>query len=195
MTQSDQGRRLAQFLFEGAMLKRTWRTGYAFLGRGRESVAAHTFGTMLAAWVLGRQVEGVDLERLLSICLVHDLPEARTGDANAVHKRYLHRREEEAVADMVRDLPWGPEVARLVEEFNQGSSLEAVVARDADQLDMLISLKEQLDNGCRDAALWIPHVQARLQTPEARALAQRILSEHWASWWMEELLGPGYREG
>ncbi|MEF3168376.1 MAG: hypothetical protein K6360_03445 [Deltaproteobacteria bacterium] len=42
--QGTETRRIARFLFEGSMLKRTWGTGYAFLGQGRESVAAHSFG-------------------------------------------------------------------------------------------------------------------------------------------------------
>ncbi len=184
---------MARFLFEGAMLKRTWRTGYAFLGQGRESVAAHTFGTMLCAFTLGRGDEEVDLEKLLLMCLVHDLPEARMGDANAVHKRYLERKEEKAVAHMVRDLPGGREIARLIEEFNKGESREAILARDADQLDMLISLKEHLDTGSRDAAIWIPYVEARLKSTEAKELARRILQEHWASWWMRELIGEDYQ--
>ncbi len=184
--------RLARFLFEGSMLKRTWRTGYAFLGQGRESVAAHTFGVMLCAFVLGRRAGGVDMERLLTMCLVHDLPEARIGDANAVHKRYVVRQEEKAVADMVKSLPDGEYISALIEEFNGGETREAILARDADQLDMLISLKEHLDTGSPDAAIWIPYVRQRLRTREAHALADRILNEHWASWWMSELLGEDY---
>ncbi len=186
--------RIARFLFEGSMLKRTWRTGYAFLGQGRESVAAHTFGVMFFAFVLGRRFQEIDMERLLCMCLVHDLPEARIGDANAVHKRYVVRQEEKAVEDMIKGLPDGEFIAGLIEEFNRGESQEAVLARDADQLDMLLSLKEHLDTGSPDAAIWIPYVRQRLKSRPAQELAEKILDEHWASWWMSELLGDKYWE-
>jgi putative hydrolase of HD superfamily len=181
--------RIARFLFEGSMLKHTWRTGYPFLGKGRESVAAHTFGVILSAMMLARDIPGVDLEKLLKLCLVHDLPEARTGDANAVHKRYLTIDEKSAIAEMIQGLPGGKEIADLLSEFSDCKTTEAVLAHDADQLDMLLSLKEHLDTGSRDAALWIPHVKDRLKSERAKALAGAILKEHWASWWMRQLLG------
>jgi putative hydrolase of HD superfamily len=180
--------RTARFLFEGSTLKRTWRTGYAFLGKGRESVAAHTFGVTLIAMMLAREVEGVDVERLLKLSLLHDLPEARTGDANAVHKLYGSVDEDLAVSDMVRGLDGGAELSDLLTEYREGNSEEAVLVHDADQLDMLLSLKEHLDTGSKDAGLWIPHVRSRLRSEPARALAEAILEEHWASWWMGRLL-------
>jgi len=171
------------------MLKHTWRTGYPFLGKGRESVAAHTFGVILSAMMLARDIPGVDMERLLKLCLVHDLPEARTGDANAVHKRYVTMDEKSAVAEMIRGLPGGEEIANLLSEFRDRKTTEAILAHDADQLDMLLSLKEHLDTGSSDAARWIPYVRARLKSEKAKALAGAILKEYWASWWMKELLG------
>jgi putative hydrolase of HD superfamily len=181
--------RIARFLFEGSMLKRTWRTGYPFLGKGRESVAAHTFGVILSAMMLARDIPGVDMERLLKLCLLHDLPEARTGDANAVHKRYVTIHEKSAITEMIQGLPGGEEIADLLSEFMDCKTTESVLAHDADQLDMLLSLKEHLDTGSSDAALWIPYVKDRLKTEGAKALAGAILKEHWASWWMRQLLG------
>ena len=187
MKEHDSSGRLARFLFEGMMLKRTWRTGYAFLGQGRESVAAHTFGVMFIAYVLSRVCDReVDLERLLLLCMLHDLPEARTGDANAVHKRYVTIHEDAAVKDMLAGLPGAGEIRALLEEWNRGESLEAQIARDADQLDMLLSLKEHSDIGSSDAMMWIPHVRARLTTPWGKELAESVLDEHWASWWMAQ---------
>ncbi len=181
--------RFARFLFEGAILKKTWRTGYAFLGQGRESVAEHTFGMMLIAMILARLCPEVDELKLLKLCLLHDMPEARTGDANAVHKRYIVRDEERAVLDMVRGLEGGQLIERLIHEFNDGKSLEARLARDADQLDMILSLKTHSDTGSDDAVIWMPYVKRRLVTQEAKALADAVLAEHWSCWWMSELLG------
>ena len=75
---------LVQF---AAKLKSLPRTGW--LDRGLdalrvESVADHSFGVALLAWVcaLQRQAEGaaIDSERVLKLALIHDLAEAETGD-------------------------------------------------------------------------------------------------------------------
>ena len=188
--------RVARFLFEAMMLKRTLRTGYAFLGQGKESVAAHTYGMLVTAYMLYRLHKGpVDLERLLLLALFHDLPEARTGDANRLHKRYVQVDEEKAAAEQLEGLPGREELKALYKEWREGKTMEARLAKDADQLDMLISLKEQLDLGSRDAALWIPHVRARLRTEAAKRLAEAVLSEHWASWWMKHVIGDEENEG
>ena len=132
---------IADFLFETMLLKRVQRTGYQFLGPGRESVAEHTFSVMCIAWVLGQLVPETDQSRLLAMCLVHDLPEARMGDLNAVQKQYVAANEKMAVADMTRNLPFGPSIGALLEEFNARETLEAQLANDADQLAFLLDLK------------------------------------------------------
>lgn len=175
------------FLFESAMLKRVERTGYAFLGTGRESVAAHVYGMSVMAMTLSFLSPGVDLKRMLLMCLVHDLPETRVGDANAVHKLYISRDEDRAFEDMCDGLPFESVIKAVWREFCEKKTKESLLVNDADQLDMLLSLKEQDDIGSRDAKKWIPHVKARLKTEEAVTLADGILSESWSGWWMRRL--------
>ncbi len=194
MTEDNQDmKRVARFIFEAAMLKRTWRTGYAFLGTGRESTAAHSFSTAFIAMLLGSMVPEADSNRLVLMALIHDLPEARTGDANAVHKLYVKRDEARAFRDAVEGLKCAGELLELYREYEEGRSLEARLARDADQIDMLISLKEQVDCGNPDAASWIPFVEKRLVTPEAKRLSASIRDTHWAAWWMESFDDSGYK--
>jgi len=72
-----------------------------------ESIAGDTSIHRLLS-VLGNGPTGVDVDalKLISMCLVHDLPEARIGDLNSVHKAYVEPDEPRAVADMVRALPF-----------------------------------------------------------------------------------------
>lgn len=77
---------IANFLFEAGMLKRTPRSGFQFLGSGVESVAEHIFRTTYIGYTLGKLVLDVNVDRLVKMCLFHDLPEARTGDLNYVNK-------------------------------------------------------------------------------------------------------------
>ncbi len=177
---------LARFLFEAQMMKRTPRTGFSFLGKGDESIAEHTCGVMINAFLLASLVDGVDVNRLLKICLIHDMAEIRTGDANAVYKLYVKMDEEKAFSDMLAELDdeFSNEIKDLYKEYVEAKTLEAKLAHDADQLDMILSLKVCNDTGCPDASIWFPYVKARLKTEEAKRLADAIEKEHWASWWM-----------
>jgi putative hydrolase of HD superfamily len=179
---------IADFLFETMLLKRIQRTGYQFLGPGRESVAEHTFGVMCIAWSLAQLVPEADQGRLLVMCLVHDLPEARIGDLNAVQKQYVAADEKRAVADMTRGLPFGASIDSLLDEFNAGDTLEAQLANDADQLAFLLDLKSLADMGYRTPDKWAQHVKTRLQTAAGIRLSEQIASTEWDSWWFKKFI-------
>src|SRR3972149_1425436 len=132
---------IANFLFEAGMLKRTPRSGFQFLGTGAESVAEHIFRTTYIGYALGKLVDGVNVDRMIKMCLFHDLPEARTGDLNYVNKKYVEADEKKAVNDLAETLPFGAEIKRLILEYSEGESLEAKLAHDADQLEMILALK------------------------------------------------------
>ncbi len=183
-------KRLADFLFEGHLLKRLHRTGYPYLGVGRESVAEHSFMTAFIAWVLSHMVPEVDTERLITLCLVHDLPEARIGDLNALQKRYVHADEEAAVADTANNLPFGDTYQSLIEEFNAGETLAAKLARDADQLALVVDLKALSDCGHRTPEKWRSRVMKRLQTEPAKALAKAVASREFDGWWLDSFQAP-----
>ena len=183
-------KRLADFLFEGHMLKYLPRSGYAFLGAGKESVAEHTFMTALIAWVLSTMESTVNVGRLITMCLVHDLPEARIGDLNTVQKRYVRADEGAAVADAARGLPFGDELTALIDEFNAGDTLASQLARDADHLALVIDLKALADRGYRTPEKWQPHVLKRLRTESAKALARALTQRDFDGWWLDALVAP-----
>jgi putative hydrolase of HD superfamily len=173
------------FLFEAASLRRTPRTGYQFLGRGHESVAEHTFGALTVAFALGRMEPQADLEKLLKMVLFHDLPEARTGDLNYVNKMYVQSLETEAFNDATRDLPFTRELADLWAEWRDGQSLEAKLAADADQLDMMLELRRLAGHGWRQAQDWLFYAQKRLKTSSALKLAESLIDMDPDHWWFE----------
>jgi putative hydrolase of HD superfamily len=177
--------RIVEFLFEVGMLKRTPRSGWQFLGAGSESVAEHVFRAAMIGFVLARMEEGVDADRVLRLALVHDLPEARTGDLNYVNQKYVTADEARAADDMCAGLPFADEVRELLAEYRDEKTAESIVAHDADQLEMLLELKEHLDNGVPGAADWTPFVLRRLRTGSAALLARRILDGDSASWWFD----------
>ena len=62
---------------------------------------------------------------------------------------------------------------------------EAQLVRDADNLEMLIQLKEHHDVGNRNAEEWIPFTVRRLRSEAARELADAILKGDSSSWWFD----------
>jgi putative hydrolase of HD superfamily len=177
---------LVNFLFEVGMLKKTPRTGYQFLGSGRESVAEHSFRMALIGYLLSLQEPKADAMKTTLMCLFHDLHEARTGDHNYVNKRYVQVDEAKAVEDLAKGLPIRETIVSLTHEFTEGTSVEACISRDADQLDLILSLKEQQDLGNTYAREWIHYAVKRLQTGSARKMAQEILETDSTGWWFEK---------
>lgn len=186
---------IADFLFEVGMLKRTPRSGFQFLGTGRETVAEHSLRCAIIGFVLSRMSGELATDRVVHMCLFHDLVEARTGDLNYVNKRYVKADEETAVRDMTADLPFGDEIRLLTEEFNERVTPEAEAANDADQIEMILQLKELGDLGNRYARDWISSAMKRLRTDNGKRLARSILNTDFSAWWFKEKEGDWWVNG
>lgn len=185
---------IVDFFFEANMLKQLPRSGYGFLGTGSETVAEHSFMTTIICFAMARMEKGLDAHKMVSMALVHDLPEARTGDLNYVQKRYVTAMEDRAVRDMTEGVPWGNDIKILIDEFNTGVTKEAMLVRDADQLSFIIELKKIKDTGIKTPEKWLPYIIARLTTVTGKKLAEKILSSHWDDWWLKNYSETGLNE-
>ena len=179
---------IVNLLFQARLLKSIPRSGYHFLGAGSESIAEHTFMTAFIAFVMSQMDEKVDAQRLVYMALVHDLAETRTGDLNTVHKTYVTADEKKAISDSIQNLTFGRLIENLVQEFNKGKTLEAKLARDADQLAFIFDLKALSDIGYESPKKWIQPVIERLQTDIAKSLAETVLKTQWDEWWLKKYL-------
>ena len=94
--------------------------------------------------------------------------------------------EEKAVEDLARTLPFGEEYRETIAEFEGRQSAEARLAHDADQLEMILALKEYTDLGNRYADEWYPFAVRRLKTEIARQLAESIWTTDSSRWWFDE---------
>ena len=177
---------IINFLFEVGMLKNTPRTGYHFLGSGNESVAEHIMRMAFIGYVMAKLNPSIDEKKLIKMCLFHDSPEARTGDQNYVHKKYVKVNESKAIDDLAQTLSFGEEIKGLIEEFNEGKTEESLLAADADQLEHLLRLKECADLGNKYANDWIINAQKRLKTKIGRNLANAITCTDSTEWWFQD---------
>jgi putative hydrolase of HD superfamily len=176
---------IINFFFELGMLKKTPRSGFQFLGSGQESVADHSYRVTLIGFTLARLTPHVDPFKVVCLCLFHDVPEARTGDMNYVNKQYVQVNEKEAIADLAATLPFGADFKAFLEEYRSEATEEAKLAHDADQLDLILQLKEQNDLGNSYASKWIHFAQTRLKTVIGKELADEILKTDSTAWWFE----------
>jgi len=178
--------RIVDFFNEVGMLRLTPRTGYQFLGSGKENVAEHSFRTAIIGWVLARMA-GADAPHTALICLFHDLPESRTGDFNYVNRLYNKTLPRKALEDATFGTGLAEDVLSFWDELEKNASLEAKLAHDADKLDLILNLKRELDLGNKTAAEWLSCALQRLSTPAGRELAQIIVETDHNAWWFREL--------
>lgn len=178
-------KKIANILFEARILKEIPRSGYHFLGVGQESVAEHCFCTTFIAYVMSQLQPGVDALKLISMCLLHDFPEARTGDLNTVHKQYVTADETKALQDATAGLPFASRMTELIKEFDDGRTTEAKLARDADHLALVLELKDFIDIGYEPPKTWIKNVINRLQTETGKKIGTAIMQTNRDDWWLD----------
>lgn len=179
----DNLKSVANLLFEVGMLAKSPRTGFHFLGSGDQSIAEHTNRTVYIGLVLGLLERDVDAGKIMKMCLLHDLAEARTGDLNYVHQKYVEADEEKAIKELIETLEFGDILMEILEEYKERKSKESLLAKDADIIEWIMSLKEQVDIGNVRAETWLPSAMKRLQTPVGQRLANQILSTKSDEWW------------
>ena len=145
---------LLKILERAAMLKTTMRHCYTAPDR-QESVADHSWRIALMEMLL-RGVEefsDTDMDRVIRMCLIHDLGEAFTGDIPAFEKTDQDTASEDAIFEnWVSGFPQ-PQKAEweaLLAEMNALESREAKTYKALDKLEALISHNES------DIATWLP---------------------------------------
>ena len=176
---------IANLLFEAKILKEIPRSGYHFLGVGKESVAEHCFSTTFIAYVMSRMESEIDALKLICMCLIHDLPETRIGDLNTVNKKYVKADEAKAFKDSIKGLAFGQNLTDLFDEFNAGRSIEAKLAHDADQLALILELKDLMDRGYKPPETWIQNVIGRLQTETGQKIGRAVMDTRRDEWWFD----------
>ena len=130
----------------------------------------------------GVGLAGLPADYLISP-LFHDLAEARVSDLNYVHQKYTDKKEEEAIKDITETLPFGDDIEEIIEEYEKRESKKAKFAKDADNIEFLLTLKEQIDTGNERAKTWTPPLMKRFLTDEGKKLAETIIKTDSDRWW------------
>jgi putative hydrolases of HD superfamily len=176
---------IVDFLFEVGMLQETPRSFFQFLGSGSQTVAEHLHRTSVVAFILGLLAKVENPHKVATMAMFHDVSESRISDLNYVNQKYTTRLEDKAHGDQVASLPEviGLEIKSLIDEYEVRETLESKLVKDADNLEFILSLKEQVDVGNNRANEWLPSATARLKTEEGKMLAKVILETKSDRWW------------
>lgn len=147
-----EARELLEIMSVAEKLKDATRHCYTSGGR-RESVAEHSWRTALMAYFVSSEFPEANLEKLLKMCLIHDMGEAFTGDIPAFEKTEKdEKREEQLLSEWVKALPepFTGEMSGLFREMKELKSLEAKIFKALDNLEALIQHNES------DIRTWLP---------------------------------------
>jgi putative hydrolase of HD superfamily len=145
------GDRILALLLEAASLKRMPRAGWITHGVPQgESVAEHSFGVIFVALTLvdamgasSDQDGDLDLEKVLVMALLHDLAEVRLTDLPSSATRLIpepvkSQAEKAAMESLLAPLPGAEQLRALWQQFEDNTSAEGRLVRDADKLEMMI---------------------------------------------------------
>lgn len=141
-------------LSRAGMLKTTSRHCYTETDR-RESVADHSWRIALMAMLLSQEPEfqDMDMNRVIRMCLIHDLGEAFTGDIPTFEKTASDTAKEDALfLEWVKAFPepQREEWLELLDEMEKLETREAKTYKALDKLEAVISHNES------ELSTWLP---------------------------------------
>lgn len=137
-------------LFE--KLKNTTRHCYTSSGR-RESVAEHSHRIAVMAYFAKDEFPGVDINKVVLMCILHDLGEAFTGDIPCFLKTDAdENHEDKRVESYIKTLPspYDRELWELFEEMERLETQEAKLYKAIDNMEAVIQHNES------DIKTWLP---------------------------------------
>lgn len=176
------------FLFEMGSIRFINRMWSRFLRDDFANLAEHHFRTFWIAMVIASHEGNVDTGKIAKMVLAHDIAESRTGDVDYLARQYVERNEKLAIDDMLSGTILEKEFQDLVEEYETRQSIEAKIAKDADNLDIDFELAEQASKGSSLKNLWQSNrefvARERLYTKTAKKIFDQLVQEqtnphHW----------------
>lgn len=145
-------RKLLEALSVAERLKDATRHCYTKNGR-HESVAEHSWLMTLMAFLIKDEFPDADMDKVIRMCIIHDLGEAFTGDIPIFEKtKENEKAEENLLSEWVNTLPetQRKEMTALFDEMKKRETTEAKIYKAIDSLEALIQ------HNISDLSTWIP---------------------------------------
>jgi putative hydrolase of HD superfamily len=172
---------IVNFLYEVGTAKNIVRSHHQVINWSNDTIASHSFRVAIIGLILA-EMEKADQDKVVKMCLLHDLAELRTGDANFVNKFYRVESEEKAIYDQWKEIVGGKKIIFLLKEYNKKKSKEAIIAKDADILDQIFLQKEYLSHRPYDFKKWHTNHEKKLKTKSGLKIARLVLKTEIMDW-------------
>jgi len=146
-------RELLDALSVAVKLKDTTRHCYTEKGR-HESVAEHSWMLTLIAFFLKDEFPEADMDKVIQMCIIHDLGECFTGDIPTFAKNEEHEKiEKDLLTKWVASLPekTSKEMIALYQEMDERKTLESRIYKAIDSQEALIQ------HNFSDLSTWSDH--------------------------------------
>lgn len=133
--------RILDVFMELSFLTRIKRTGWILAGVPEpETIADHCYETAVFAYILSKHInEKVDLGKVLSMALFHEIGEARIGDFPRRARKYVKNFKKEAeinaTFDIIDDVDGN--LKDILKEFEECKSIEARLVEAAEELQII----------------------------------------------------------
>ncbi|MFC1663628.1 HD family hydrolase [Patescibacteria group bacterium] len=173
--------KIVNFFFEISSLRRLTRSHRQVIDQVNDNISDHSFRTAIIGMIIAEMEKG-DKNKVLKMCLFHDIAEARTGDANTINKLYVKQNEKGAIKDQMKDLPISKDIVALLEEFCQKKTKEAKIAKDADILDQMVLQQEYFNKDLKNRKIWQDSSEKDIKTKSAKKLAKMIRKTDSIEW-------------
>ncbi|MBT8171351.1 HD domain-containing protein [Candidatus Bathyarchaeota archaeon] len=173
---------IIKFLEIVGILKRTKRSGWINVGIYQpESVADHTFRTAFLCMIYA-DLYSMNPLKLLRMALIHDLPEAITGDLMPSQKtKKTRENEKKSVLKILNILPLEQRENYLVDwkEYQEGKTKEAKAVHQLDKIEMALQAKEYEKLGLTNNSMkrFIKSAQENITWPEMKRFLLLISEE------------------
>jgi len=196
----NQLKKLVSFFYEIGNLRKVIRAHQQMLLSQdlTDNIATHSFRTAFVGYFLAKELKA-DADKVIKMCLLHDIEEARSADQNWVHKRYIKVFEDEIRDEQLKDILHSKELIKLSKEYQEKKTLEAKITKDADLLDEILLLREYQLQGNKEAEFWLNPNKLKSQqeklmhTKLAKALSKEAKKQEPTFWW-KKLWTPNRRK-
>ena len=145
-------RKLLDALHIAERLKDATRHCYTSGGR-HESVAEHSWRMTLMAFFVRDEFPQADMDKVMRMCLIHDLGEALTGDVPSFYKTEQNEMSEAEAWEQIFGMlpqPYASEFRALYQEMEERKTPEAKLYKALDNMEAVVSHNEA------DISTWIP---------------------------------------
>ena len=133
---------------------------------------------MLALFVRDRYYPKLDCLRLLKMLILHEFGETgKAGDitpTDGITAKEKHRMEKETVIALFKDFPNGESYIALWEEFEEGKTNEARLAKAIDKLEMCMQAKIYSLQHNKDLQEFFDRAREQMQFSEVLALFEEV---------------------